>query len=381
MYIVSGVMILFFVLLYITKQEHYKKIILFFSISIGIVSFFIILPNGVDLWRHYDSLDIMRNMNLKEMIQFEGMFVEDGEPGKYSNLYTYKLYFYFISKMNKNGFLPAITMFLIYLVTLLNIHRCACKYNIEKKYELSAIIYFVAVFNYYNAASGIRNFLAFAIVAWFLYTDLVEKKHRPLCIAMYIIMAMLHTSVIIIITIRMFIIVKNKYIKGAIIIGIACWSIFTPQIISITDRLGNSIDFFATISSQIKGNTGDDQGVIMNIGRAMFFVLLYLCIIIINKNRLQKYSADFYKYCLYAAIFMISSFRSSILFLRLNGFLLFVMPFIFMWIFKKNHQSDLQMNNDYKMQRINNYLFMIVNCVGAVYFLFNTFVFYKYVTF
>lgn len=381
MYIISGIMVLFFLLLYGVKQKHYKKLIILFSVSIGIVSFFIILPNGVDLWRHYDTLDMIRNMSFKDVLQFEGLFNEDGEVGKYSNLYTYKIYMYLISKLQYNGFLPAITMFVLYLTTLLNIHRCAKEFNIAKKYEMLSIIYFVAIFNYYDASSGIRNFLAFSVTAFFLYIDVVKKERRLLCCFMYAIMAMLHTSVIIVIIIRLLILVKNKYINSVIIMLIACWSIFTPQIISVTERLGNSIDFFAVVSSQIQGNTGNDQNVIMSIGRAMFFLLMYLFIIISNKVKIKNYSADYHNFCLYIAIFMLASFRSSILFLRLNGFLLFIVPVVFMWVFDNNLAIRKINANNYKMQNVNKCIYMLIYIISMVYFMFNTFVFYKLVTF
>lgn len=111
------------------------------------------------------------------------------------------MYFYLISKLGNNNFLPAITIFLTYGSMLWVIWRFANFYKISKLYLFIGTFFLLSTYWYYDTCSGIRNGLAFAVAIFCLYFDLVEKK-KIFCIG-YLVALGIHSAAVIFLGLRL----------------------------------------------------------------------------------------------------------------------------------------------------------------------------------
>ena len=111
------------------------------------------------------------------------------------------LYFFFVSKLGNNNFLPAITIFLTYGSMLLVIWRFANYYKISKLYIFVGTFFLLSTYWYYDTCSGIRNGLAFAVAMFCIYFDLVEKK-KIFCLGYFVAMG-IHSAAVIFLGLRL----------------------------------------------------------------------------------------------------------------------------------------------------------------------------------
>ncbi|SCI76585.1 Uncharacterised protein [uncultured Clostridium sp.] len=305
----------------ITPKKYIKILIIIFSIVIGIISFLFVPVEDMDLFRHYQRLEILRNINLSEL----------NNTHIYDSLPVIKYYLFFISKLKYNGFLPAITIFIIYFLMGLIIHKFSKSNNLSKKAEVFLYLFFILTHNYLTSISGIRNFMAFSIFFYVLYMDLVEGKKKLICFSIYIILCFIHTSVIILIVIRLILFIRIRFLKKIVVSLILVWSFFIPVITTIFTKF-ERIEFFRELI--YKMSVYNNIGITINIHSILATILLIIAILIIciSTNILNvKEDKPIYTYLNYAkllCIFIIGSINNYHVFIRFSNSLTFVIPII-----------------------------------------------------
>ena len=171
MIIYFAIVIAFCVIYPFIPRKHIKWLFLALVLALSVMAFYVKPLETDDLLRYYNSLDLLRKKSLSGYLDLQ----RDGY-GNFDAVPVCGLYFFFVSKLGNNNFLPAITIFLTYGSMLLVIWRFANYYKISKLYIFVGTFFLLSTYWYYDTCSGIRNGLAFAVAMFCLYFDLVEKK-------------------------------------------------------------------------------------------------------------------------------------------------------------------------------------------------------------
>ena len=195
---------IFAVLALAIPKKYYK---LYFFIMVCLLSwlaFYTVAQPAMDLYRYGNTMDLYRSVGWHWVAQNE-----------LSTNPLAAVYLYLISLLGDNRFLPAITVFLVYSFSFGVLYKAAVRFE-SKEFEIQiAVLFFMLNFNYFYVIDVLRIYLCYAIMAYFLYMDLVEKKHRPLCAVVYVAVCFIHYAVLLFVFIRL-LIVLVRHMKGAV---------------------------------------------------------------------------------------------------------------------------------------------------------------------
>lgn len=196
MSIYFAIVIAFCVIYPFIPRKHIKWLFLAFVLALSVMAFYVKPLETDDLLRYYNSLDLLRKKSLSGYFDLQ----RDGY-GNFDAVPVCGLYFFFVSKLGNNNFLPAITIFLTYGSMLLVIWRFANYYKISKLYIFVGTFFLLSTYWYYDTCSGIRNGLAFAVAMFCIYFDLVEKK-KIFCLGYFVAMG-IHSAAVIFLGLRL----------------------------------------------------------------------------------------------------------------------------------------------------------------------------------
>lgn len=196
MIVYFAIVIAFCVIYPFVPRKHIKWLFLALVLALSVMAFYVKPLETDDLLRYYNSLDLLRKKSLS------GYFdLQRNGYGNFDAVPVCGLYFFFVSKLGNNNFLPAITIFLTYGSMLLVIWRFANYYKISKLYIFVGTFFLLSTYWYYDTCSGIRNGLAFAVAMFCLYFDLVEKK-KIFCLGYFVAMG-IHSAAVIFFGLRL----------------------------------------------------------------------------------------------------------------------------------------------------------------------------------
>lgn len=290
MFYTTGVILLS--LLALTNRFN-KRIIIVASLALlFIVSIYFEPDEGMDLFRHYEMLEMFRNNGFFKTVLING--------NRMSFLPVYAIYFYIISLFNCNKLLLIITYMIIYLAQFYVLTMYIQDQCLDKKSWMIGYVLIMVTTNAYDL-TGIRNFLAFSIVEVFLYLDLCRNSHKKLSLLIYVLMCFLHDSMILILFFRLFISLLDKFsIKAKKIILLLL--LFNSYVLkSISNILINiPITFFNKVGEKIityggmNGieNFGIDMGTRIRTIMRLIILVLIVFYIFIHLNRNQRYNND-----------------------------------------------------------------------------------------
>ena len=179
------------------RKHNLLKYMLVFAAVIGYMSFHLAEPNQAsDLYWHYKTLESFKSMGFSYFFVFE----------KSASLPIYSLYFYLISLLPSLNYLPAITAFLVYAINFYFIYRVSKRFDLTKRSTIILVLFILCNLNYAGVIMGIRFNLAVSICLLGVYLDLVEKKSLFIILPLYISALFMHTSIFIILLLRILII-------------------------------------------------------------------------------------------------------------------------------------------------------------------------------
>ena len=196
MSIYFAIVIAFCVIYPFIPRKHIKWLSPALVLALSVMAFYVKPLETDDLLRYYNSLDLLRKKSLSGYFDLQ----RDGY-GNFDAVPVCGLYFFFVSKLGNNNFLPAITIFLTYGSMLLVIWRFANYYKISKLYIFVGTFFLLSTYWYYDTCSGIRNGLAFAVAMFCIYFDLVEKK-KIFCLGYFVAMG-IHSAAVIFLGLRL----------------------------------------------------------------------------------------------------------------------------------------------------------------------------------
>lgn len=208
--------VLAFFSFWVKKGRQYKYL-LFAAFILSLLYLFFVPPQSYDLKRHYDTLDYIKGLDIRQVYD-----ISYGKGNGLLALYqktskAYVLYAFIISRIPVPHLLVSVTCFIIYGLSVKRI--VSVGESIKASSFAAAAAFSVLLCSLeYRSVSGIRNMLAYAVFAFVIYADLVEKKNKILCFALYMILCEVHMVVPIFVALRLAVIIGHKALKWALII-------------------------------------------------------------------------------------------------------------------------------------------------------------------
>lgn len=252
----------------IIKKKDMSKYMFIFTVVIGFMSFHLQEPNQKsDLFWHYQTLRSFKTMGLEYFSEFN----------KSESLPVYGLYFYLISLLPDERFLPAITAFLVYGMNFYIIYRLSKRFELDKRGIIILMIFVLCNLNYSGVIMGIRFNLAVTTCFLGLYLDIVEKKSILITWPLYVLSLLMHSSIYIMLLVRLLVILfsgRTKNLSALALTGFTVIFLKTlPDIVKYLPIAGinQSIDEFFFKADMYLKNI--EQG-------AFWTVPYYFCLII-----------------------------------------------------------------------------------------------------
>lgn len=331
---------------YFLRIVHRKKLYIFTTVVFAIMAFFVIPTEGMDLYRHYEMLDTMRQQGLENSIEIYQYSLR--------SLPMYALYFYIVSLLGSNQFLLAIAYVVVYGVQFTILHMAVEDFSLSRYGEKIGYICIICFTNAYEL-TGIRNMMAFAICVYFLYLELVRKKHKVISWIMYVMMCFFHDSVVIFLVFRIFLLFAKKKNLRWIILLIAVWPLCITKIIPIlTSYVGNP--FINGLVQKILLYTSEEATEAFSSGLSFMIVITIRILAIaiiwigitINKNNVEN--KDWYLIFTSLVVFCIFGISAKTIVVRFVPLALYMaVPYMAKMFtlkqeFQKNYQNRKEIN-------------------------------------
>lgn len=183
-----------------------KKLVIPFGMIFGAFGYSISFTSETsDLQSYLLQIDAMKPYNFGEVIarSSDGLFVQDG-------------LFYFVSRCGNNMILPFIVGFIIYSIAFYvlfdMLERSKRKYRVWEAMLLALIM--VGVLSTYTIIANTRCVLAFVLISFAAYRDMVQKKRNIWTLLLYVLPIWLHSAAVVIIFVRLLTIFFQRFEKA-----------------------------------------------------------------------------------------------------------------------------------------------------------------------
>lgn len=210
------------------------------AIILSVLYFFYVPPFEDDLYRHYELLEIIKDMSLRDILINNTISDNDLYNSYLISSKIYLLYLFFISKLPVIGFLPVVTTFIIYFLSFKRIRKTAIEINAPRIAIILGFLSFLCMTDYRDF-SCIRNMLAYALFSYTIYEDLVNNKNKYISFLFYGLLCLLHMSCVVLLGLRILLVFSpKKGLRNFFIIAILSVYTLTPYLLDLTAQLFNT---------------------------------------------------------------------------------------------------------------------------------------------
>lgn len=300
-------------------KKNLKLFLLISTVVLSFLAYHIVAFEASDLYRYMGTMELCREMGWEWIYKYYGPH----NPLTYGFLYV-------VSMFNNDAILPALAAAITYGLSFVLLYKASIKLQSSFTEITLAYWFLILNMNFMYVATVIRFYIAFAIMAYFLYMDIVEKKHRPLCFLAYLVLCYFHYAMLVFVLLRVVFTLSRK-LKG-ILSGIS--TILVPIVLmagySFIEKYGGGIgSLFKSASDRLQGYESYEvfgiwQFLASIVRVAVFIVICILTVLVCNKMRdvekqkhlgqqelchrldqLNRFS-DFNMFCLYLSITVIT---------------------------------------------------------------------------
>ena len=338
----------FCVLYPLVPRKQVKWLFLALVLALAVMAFNMVPYETDDIANYFRQINQLRRGGFGE---FKRLVSEN--ENNWGALPVCGAYFYFISFLPDNGFLPAITVFLAYGSMYLVLWLAAKRFNVGKWYLFLAAFFILSTYWFYDICSGIRNGLVFTLFSSIVYIDVVEKKARPLCWLSYVVLLGMHSSAIILFFIRIILLLsgrgKGKILSMLMVAAMVVGGALLPHLGEIT-----GIEYFELISEKAERASeimGVDSSTSFIVNVSVFIVcaiVVIYCLYVFSKTDVLERLNGYSKFVRFLLFFMLGSVFSALIFLRLARW---VLPAMVSVIFMVGMQTAKDMEKERNMEK------------------------------
>lgn len=334
-----AIVLIFVVLYWITPRKNAWLPMLVVVVLLSVLAYNVVPEETDDLNRYYMQIDYFRVYGydlLKRYIE-EGFMEWD----------TYRVcayYFYFISKLPSNSYLPSITIFIVYGLMLLTIYKAANRFNASKLNLFLGTMFFLSTYWFYDTYSGIRNGLAFAVIFSCAYFHLVERKNILLCCIGYVLACLTHSAAIMPVAFVLLTIItlntSGKFLKYALIFGVTGGALLFGYLSEVTDNsFIQSIAGRTEVNANSSGFSTDTYFVVNVVTLVVVLAVVFYFSYYILKNEHADEMKRINKFYLINLYFMVGCIFSGLIFVRFTRWVLPLIGAVY-FIIGKQVQND-----------------------------------------
>lgn len=322
MWIFMAILGAFFILYFIIPQKQTWISFVFLVVALAVLAYHA-EPNPTDdLGRYFKIIDTMRAGGWD---RFQQML--DNNEFDFGALPVCGYYFYFISRLPNNYFLPFFTILISYGCNMLLIYKAAKRFKVDKFYLMIALLLMLSTYWFYDIYSGVRNGLAFAVSLICVYYHFVERKNILLCFFGYFLAIGLHSSGIVPVALAVVAWltynIASKVINVLLIFAIGGSSALLSFLANVTDN-----SFIQTLAGKTE-SASEGMGLNFSTNYLVNVATYIVGVIIIAYcfTYIKKYVTDigerrFFRYVEVVMFFMAGSIFSVLLFLRIARWIL-----------------------------------------------------------
>ena len=199
-------------------RKHPKKFYILATAILSLLSYFVIATENMDLFRYIRIMEYIRAMGFDWGMDTYGP----------SNPLAF-IFFYGISLFENDAILPAVAVATTYGFSFALLYKASKRLNASTMDTYIALVFFMLNMNYCYVIDVVRIYMAFAIMAYFLYMDIVEKKHRIFCFVVYAALCYFHYAMMVFVILRVILIITRRF-KGVLA---AIVSLLVPVVVFV----------------------------------------------------------------------------------------------------------------------------------------------------
>ena len=317
------------------NSEKAFKHAIFFSFGFAYIANFIVPDMEMDLYRYYLRMDEMKSLGTLDAIQ--------QEISSFNTEFISYYLMYIISKTDIYCLYTAISVAYTYGVCLCILLKICISRNYTANETRITILILLTWLSSSAIVSGIRYNMAFTTLLLAFYFEYSLKLTKVVCIPIYFITLLIHSSFIIFVLLRILLSFCLRYkILRYIVFGIlATWSLYFGNLADIANDLSFYNDGY--LSEKLEDYSNVHEG-----GRIGHFIVRYakllvcflISFILIRKSRSddrEKFSIEIYN--IFNSLLVIGSFSRLLYVSRFFQVLTSFVPFYIIEILK---DSDKQ---------------------------------------
>lgn len=229
----------------VLAKKHRKFYYAITAIMLAALAYFVVPLQEMDIYRYTNMMEYFRKKG------FHWAMSEYGETNPAA-----VVFFYCVSLFPNNGFLPAVSVLIVYGFSLALLYKASKRLNVSNGAVNTVFLFFMLNFNYCYVIDVVKIYIAYAVLAYFLYIDLIEKRRRPLCFAVYILLCYFHYAVVLILLLRIIFLLTSK-LKGAVSL---ITTVFIPFILLLgykfLDNFTGDLSILTSVSDKIEDYKG-----------------------------------------------------------------------------------------------------------------------------
>ena len=191
------VIALFLTYYMVKRAKNYREVrrsLNMYLIILTIMGLFFVPDASKDLTRILRNTEYWKTISLGDLFQLE--LSRSSTP-------LGQIYIYLCRKTQIDGFLPACTAFLFFHNVFYILKKCYQKLNCSSSSIAVSLLFFMSSGCFLEVISDIRCFLAFSIVARFIFDEVCLNKNIVRSLPFYLAAVLIHLSVFPVIVIRL----------------------------------------------------------------------------------------------------------------------------------------------------------------------------------
>lgn len=321
-----------------TNYKLNRKSVIFYglliSISISLLAYFTDPPIEDDLARYYNEIDNMRIRGIYFVIN----------QGTWQGTIISNLILYIISLTEDNHLLPFFIIFIEMICVFYIIQSEKNRVGLSTKNMMWYLFIYFGICDIFVSISGIRFMFGLTIAAVILYDDLICSKYKIgfKKYIYYLVLPLIHSSLIIILLLRILTLVKHhvKIFYAAILV----WPVLLQPISLLFKTI--PIPLLQNISGKMisyRNYSDISQSPIRTVG----FLIFSLCFLIMLLESISNYpQEDYLKFITFLFLFSISGLYSIVsIYFRFTSLQVILLPPLINKAFKnKKIESILKLS-------------------------------------
>ena len=199
------------------------------------------------------------------------------------------LYFYMLGLLGDGHLIPAASVAITYGFSMALLWKCACRFNLSHVEMIFLLFVVIGNITFFYAASNMRIYMCFAIIAYFTYQELIENKNHIIAPFFYVICVFFHYACVPFVLFR-YLAGRYRRLNLRVVLGVCLLLVVASQLGNILSFLHISSGLLYTIQYKlIRYSTYDTFGpeyFLNSIIKALGFIAL----LVITSLSLKKHS-------------------------------------------------------------------------------------------